>query len=321
MNASFRQSLLFRMISSVCLAGSNLACRIAFLLIFLAAPARFAYTATLPEPSDGSRTTTGSLNRARSFRTPALPQNGEVLVVDGHNAAASGSWTATSRLIMGRYSHTATLLPNGQVLVAGGTSNGAYMLSSAELYDPANATVLGHPPEVSSKVASFTLRRCCRTARCWLQEVSATLLTISRARKSMIQQAARGRPPAVFARAGSGRQRPYCQVVKSSSQAVTITPILPRGPNSTILRLASGRRPTALGKHDICIQRHCYRMERCLSSAETTSTTAGLSQRRNCPIRRVERGHGPAVSQLHVMITQRFCCPTVRYLLQAVQRG
>ena len=48
----------------------------------------------------------------------------------------AGSWTFTAPLNQSRYSHTATLLTNGSVLITGGWgSNGAVVLSTAELFD------------------------------------------------------------------------------------------------------------------------------------------------------------------------------------------
>jgi hypothetical protein len=48
-------------------------------------------------------------------------------------------FTLTGFLGTARYSHTATLLPSGKVLIVGGDCN-SYSLSSAELFDPKNAT-------------------------------------------------------------------------------------------------------------------------------------------------------------------------------------
>ena len=75
----------YPLIGGVCLAISNVACRIAFLLIFLAAPARVTHTATLLDAANGSWTATGSLNIARSFHTATLLLNGRVLVAGGTN--------------------------------------------------------------------------------------------------------------------------------------------------------------------------------------------------------------------------------------------
>jgi hypothetical protein len=45
-------------------------------------------------------------------------------------------WTATDALDEGRFSHTATLMDDGGLLVAGGSGQGSFPLSSAEIYMP-----------------------------------------------------------------------------------------------------------------------------------------------------------------------------------------
>ena len=48
-----------------------------------------------------------------------------------------GIWSATGSMATGRDLPTATLLPTGKVLVVGGSTNAAFGIASAELYDPA----------------------------------------------------------------------------------------------------------------------------------------------------------------------------------------
>jgi hypothetical protein len=77
--------------------------------------------------------------------------DGRILITGGHDSAgnlvavseifdpATGNSTASATLTTARVNHTATLLADGRVLVAGGTgASGA--LSSAEIFDPANAS-------------------------------------------------------------------------------------------------------------------------------------------------------------------------------------
>ncbi len=119
-------------------------------------------SAELYDPAGGVWSNTGNLNAARVLHTATLLQNGKVLVVGGENNSSpgynplnsvelydpsTGSWSRAGNLMTARYGHTATLLPNGKVLVAGGLgcSDGpfgrsCFLLSSAELYDPATDT-------------------------------------------------------------------------------------------------------------------------------------------------------------------------------------
>src|ERR1035437_7928354 len=107
----------------------------------------------LYDPPTGIWTTNSlTLNTARFRHTATLLSDGKVLVAGGGNGGflssaegfdpVTGAWTPTvNPLATGRVLHTATLLGNGKVLVAGGAGTNAGVpgiVSSAELYDPAN---------------------------------------------------------------------------------------------------------------------------------------------------------------------------------------
>ena len=76
--------------------------------------------------------------RTRSLTTSTLALATLALGLSVIHEAKAASWVYTGSLNTSRAFHTATLLPNGMVLVAGGFGSNDNVLTSAELYNPAN---------------------------------------------------------------------------------------------------------------------------------------------------------------------------------------
>ena len=99
-------------------------------------------------PVAGTWTNGTASTIARDTPAATLLQNGKVLVTGGYgngNAYLSSTelynpnlavWTTNGAMSSPRWQHTATLLASGKVLVTGGY-DGASLLASTELYDPA----------------------------------------------------------------------------------------------------------------------------------------------------------------------------------------
>ncbi|MBN1208810.1 MAG: Ig-like domain repeat protein [Myxococcaceae bacterium] len=107
----------------------------------------------LYDPTTGTWSATGSLNRSHAYHSAALLPNGKVLVGCGYSyensgggaslvspelyEPATGTWSATSPMAVNTYDYAMTLLVDGSVLVAGGYSGPT---ARAELYSSVTGT-------------------------------------------------------------------------------------------------------------------------------------------------------------------------------------
>ena len=112
----------------------------------------FIGSAALYDPSSNTWSSAARMVRSRQGHTATVLSTGKVLVTGGvgfslfgiYSAAelynpSSDSWSKAGPLTTARWYHTATLLPGGKVLFAGGVGK-SHLLSSAELYDPSQAS-------------------------------------------------------------------------------------------------------------------------------------------------------------------------------------
>jgi hypothetical protein len=130
----------------------------------VASPDRSGSAMITVTTSSAKFTPTGNMQDGRGFHSATLLANGKVLMaggatnvldelcLGGMNSAelydsVAGSFAPTASMTAPRYAHTATSLPNGEVLITGGFGSGfdcedlgTPVLSSAEIYDPSNAS-------------------------------------------------------------------------------------------------------------------------------------------------------------------------------------
>ena len=107
-------------------------------------------SAELYDPTAGTFTATGSLSTPRAYHTATPVSGGKVLMVGGAATAVAelydptaGTFSTAGSLLTARVQfHAAALLATGKVLITGGLGTGspAPLLSTAELFDPANGT-------------------------------------------------------------------------------------------------------------------------------------------------------------------------------------
>ena len=108
-------------------------------------------SAEIYDASDGTFTETGTMSVARKDHTATDLGGGTILIVGGMNAAgalasaeiydpATGMFRPAGTMTTARVNHTATLLPDGRVVIAGGESTSGEILSSVEIYNPADGT-------------------------------------------------------------------------------------------------------------------------------------------------------------------------------------